>query len=549
MAVLVNPPCVLFEDEHLLVVNKPPGWNTHSPAPYAGEGIYEWLKNREPRWAKLAIIHRLDKETSGLMVFSKTTEANRSLTRQFTEGRVRKEYILESTEQPPKKKFVVRSTLVRVGERYFSQRGATSSGAVAETEFELLEKENDRFLVLARPRTGRTHQIRVHAAENGFPIRGDILYGGKPYLRLCLHSHGLDFDHPITNNPLTFGSARFFEGPIWFWRRHDLFDGSETDSHRCIHGASDAFNEWHVDQFGSYLLSQSPSPISDEQRDYLQTWLGGKGVYHKITTVQVRAQTTEESNPKHVAGSTAPGPFAIQENGVNYEINFSEGYSVGIFLDQRDNRRRLLTNYIAPDFWVYSQHDKVGPAVLSAPLGRATPLAGAEVLNTFAYTCAFSVWAALAGARVTSLDLSKKYLDWGRRNFQLNGLDPAEHAFIYGDVFDWLKRFAKKQRQFDVVLLDPPTFSKSKESGIFRAENDYGRLVMDAVKVLKPGGTLFASSNAARWAPEDFVKTVREALANAGRKILREHYVPQPPDFPISKAEPAYLKTIWLKVN
>src|SRR5215203_5202206 len=90
------PPFIVHEDNHLLIVNKPPGWNTHSPSPYAGEGVYEWLKNREPRWAKLAIIHRLDKETSGLILFSKTAEANRSLTEQFTQGLVKKEYILKS---------------------------------------------------------------------------------------------------------------------------------------------------------------------------------------------------------------------------------------------------------------------------------------------------------------------------------------------------------------------------------------------------------------------------------------------------------------------
>ena len=65
-------PCVIFEDEHLLVVHKPAGWNTHAPGPFAGEGIYDWLKHREPRWSSLAILHRLDKETSGVLVFGKT---------------------------------------------------------------------------------------------------------------------------------------------------------------------------------------------------------------------------------------------------------------------------------------------------------------------------------------------------------------------------------------------------------------------------------------------------------------------------------------------
>ena len=71
-------PCVLFEDEHLLAVHKPAGWNTHAPGPYAGEGIYDWLRAREPRWSSLAILHRLDKETSGIIVFGKTPLANKS---------------------------------------------------------------------------------------------------------------------------------------------------------------------------------------------------------------------------------------------------------------------------------------------------------------------------------------------------------------------------------------------------------------------------------------------------------------------------------------
>jgi 23S rRNA (cytosine1962-C5)-methyltransferase len=175
-------------------------------------------------------------------------------------------------------------------------------------------------------------------------------------------------------------------------------------------------------------------------------------------------------------------------------------------------------------------------------------LAGAEVLNVFAYTCAFSVCAALAGARATSLDLSKKYLDWGRRNFALNSLDPAGHDFIFGDAFDWLRRLAKKGRSFDVVLLDPPTFSTSKDGGRWQAERDYGRLVTATLPLVKTGGVLFASTNAARLTPEVFVTTVREAIAASGRRVLKEHYAPQPPDFPISKSEPAYLKTTWLRL-
>ena len=131
----------------------------------------------------------------------------------------------------------------------------------------------------------------------------------------------------------------------------------------------------------------------------------------------------------------------------------------------------------------------------------------------------------------------------------MNSLDPAQHDFIYGDTFDWLRRFAKKGRAFDAVVLDPPTFSQSKESGVFRAEKDYGKLVTAALGVLKPSSVLLASTNAAELLPEDFLAQINEAIHAARRKILQQHYVPQPPDFPISRAEPAYLKTVWLRVS
>src|ERR1700740_136579 len=113
-------PCLIFEDEHLLVVNKPAGLNTHAPSPFAGEGIYDWLRHREPRWAKLAIIHRLDKETSGVVVFGKKTLANRALTEQFTKRIVHKKYLLLTDRTVERKEFVAKSKIARAGERYVS---------------------------------------------------------------------------------------------------------------------------------------------------------------------------------------------------------------------------------------------------------------------------------------------------------------------------------------------------------------------------------------------------------------------------------------------
>jgi len=171
------------------------------------------------------------------------------------------------------------------------------------------------------------------------------------------------------------------------------------------------------------------------------------------------------------------------------------------------------------------------------------------VLNAFAHTCGFSVSAAAGGGRVTSLDLSRNYLAWGRRNFLLNGLEPSGHEFLFGDAFAWFRRLVKKKRLFDVLILDPPTFSRSRESGVFQAQKNYGALVAGALPLLKPGGTLLASTNAAAFAPEDFIQAVTGSIRRAGRRVALRHYAPQPPDFPIERAEPAYLKTVWLRVD
>jgi 23S rRNA (cytosine1962-C5)-methyltransferase len=536
-------PCLLFEDEHLLVAAKPAGLNTHAPAPYAGEGLYDWLRHREPRWARLSLLHRLDKETSGVLVFGKTQLANRSLTGQFAQHEVRKTYLLVTDRSLPGKDFTQESQLARAGERYVSSR---LKGERAKTLFRLAQPANwpeaqawlqqtagpagdARRLVEAEPVTGRTHQIRVHAADAGIPILGDVLYGGTPAARVFLHAAQITLRHPASGESLTFNAPPDFAADPALALRAALVDPGETDAYRVCHGAADSAPGWYVDRLGGALLAQSEAPPEPAS---LARWRtpGARSVYHKRLNRQVRRAEAAALGPQLLAGEPAPERFVVRENGLPFELSFAEGYSTGLFLDQRDNRRRLLTGHVAADF-------------------ALPPLAGTEVLNLFAYTCGFSVCAARAGARVTSVDLSRKYLDWGRRNFVLNQLDPAQHDFIYGDAFDWLRRLAKKGRAFAAVLLDPPTFSASKAGGVFQVERDYGRLVTAALSVLRPEGVLFASTNAATWRAEAFLDTVRGAVHAAGRVIAQEQYFPQPPDYPVSRAEPAYLKTVWLRVR
>jgi 23S rRNA (cytosine1962-C5)-methyltransferase len=506
---------IVFEDEHLLVVNKPAGWNTHAPAPFAGEGLYEWLRNRKPRWSALSIIHRLDKETSGLMVFGKTAAANRSLTRQFDERRVEKKYILLTDRPPTFRDLRARSALVRAGAKYVS-RPPHAGAVLAETLFSVAGE-----VIEAVPFTGRTHQIRVHAAEHGFPILGDTLYDGAPAARLCLHAAELRFEHPVTGKRLSFAVPPDFAADSRLALRAAIIDPSLTDAFRLVHGAADGWPGFYLDRLGEDLLAQSAAALTVPQRQFIEK-IGARTVYHQLLQRQGRTP------PRWLWGAPSTNEILVRENGLRFVLRMEEGGSVGLFLDQRENRRRLQERYVAPEF-----------GLPPAP----------TVLNAFAYTCGFSVASAVGGGHVTSLDLSKNYLEWGRRNFSLNGLDPAKHEFIFGDAFAWFRRLVKKKRLFDILILDPPTFSRSRESGVFQAEKNYGALVAAALPLLKPGGTLLASTNAAGFAPEDFIEAVTGAVGRAGRKVALRHYAPQPPDFPIERAEPGYLKTLWLRVD
>ena len=556
---LQPPPCVLFEDEHILVVNKPSSWNTHAPAEYSGEGIYDWLRARESRWATLSVMHRLDKETSGVLVFGLSVMANKSLTAQFEQRLVEKSYLMHTRRRrrgpalvaPPGGVLNVSETaegwlrvssgLLRHGESYEACALDDERGGGRLLEAVTLFRElshGDTTLLEARPLTGRTHQIRAHAAALGAPVLGDVLYGAPADERCWLHAASLSLRHPLNAQKMTFEApADQPGGPPdgrWSIARAMLVPG-ETDVFRLRHGPSREY----IDCLGDTVLLQTEGdPPRDAAALVVTAPLGGaplQRVYHKRLRRDVRAVSdTADTSPRLIAGSPGPDRFVVTENGVKFELSVADGYSVGIFHDQRDNRRRLLSGYVAAGF------------------GDLWPAAGeakAEVLNVFAYTCGFSVAAALAGARVTSLDVSKKYLAWGsERNFPLNGLDPAEHDFIFGDAVDWMRRLARKGRVYSAVLLDPPTFSQTK-AGRFSAERDYGALVATALALLSPGGVLLCSTNAARLAPSDFVDEVRKAVGDAGRSIVAEHFAPQPPDFPVTREEPAYLKTLWLRVQ
>jgi RluA family pseudouridine synthase len=196
---------IIFKDKHLLVINKPAGlpvlpdgWE--KDAPYL-------VKMLEEGYGRVFIVHRLDKVTSGVMVFARTAEAHRALNMQFENREADKIYhaILEG-EPKWKERTAKHPLLADVGRKHRTVVN-DRSGKPSETRYRVLKRYQSSALVEAKPMTGRTHQVRVHASALGHPLLGDILYGASEtelIARPALHAWSLTVNHPADGERLTF---------------------------------------------------------------------------------------------------------------------------------------------------------------------------------------------------------------------------------------------------------------------------------------------------------------------------------------------------------
>lgn len=202
---VVPPLIILWQDDNLLAINKPAGLPAHptvSGRPNALDQVSEFIAANGGR-ARPILLHRLDADTTGLLLFALTREANLSLSRQFSAHQIEKTYLALVSGRPPER-FAV-SNHLKAGVRGRTMAVA-SGGLAAQTEFHTLASRDGVALVAARPRTGRTHQIRAHLAGCGYPLLGDTLYGGMNSLTLAaggfalprhlLHAYSLVITHP-----------------------------------------------------------------------------------------------------------------------------------------------------------------------------------------------------------------------------------------------------------------------------------------------------------------------------------------------------------------
>lgn len=252
-----------------------------------------------------------------------------------------------------------------------------------------------------------------------------------------------------------------------------------TNAVRLFNGQSDGIDGLVIEQYAQVLVAQCHRGRlmlrESELRDVCERAMRASGavaVYRK-EFVQNRSQTAPGDEAAHRderpwLGEPVPALIPILENGMRLCIRPYDGFAAGLYLDQRDNRHRIRES-----------------------------ARGRRVLNAFSYTCAFSVAAALGGAVATvSVDVSKKHLQWGRRNFAANKLPLDQHQFICADIFDYFKRAQRQRRRFDVVILDPPSFARTKRPPrTFVLSESLPALLAEATKLLDTRGRLLVSTN------------------------------------------------------
>lgn len=384
--------------------------------------------------------------------------------------------------------------------------------------------------MLARyPRVHDTWIAAVPHAPSGTPVdvidaRGRFLARGYVEKDSTYPVRVLSFDDEELGP--SFFAQRITEAVLF---RQGLCASSDTDVYRIINEEGDRLSGLTVDRYGDYLLVQFFShgieAFSGAVIASLAELIHPKGIYRvsRMTRSKLYPKEPQRPHPTELVwGGPAPAEFHLRENGVRFLVSLENGAKSGLYLDMRENRQKIRT---------YS--------------------AGKTVLNTFSYTASFSVYAAVSGARKTvNVDLSRKANEWGKKNFALNGIDPREHLFIADDVFEVMKRYQKRAERFDLVILDPPTFSKGLKN-VYQAEKDYEPLCAAAIRLAAENGILACALNAEELSEKWFFETLERAGRAAGKKLRVLEKGTQGADYRVDDAFPEgrYLKFAVVRVG
>ena len=307
--------------------------------------------------------------------------------------------------------------------------------------------------------------------------------------------------------------------------RTQIINLETTNAYRVINAESDSLPGLVVDKYGDFLVCQFLSAGAEfwkkETIEILFNIFNPTGIFER-SDVEVREKEGLQQFKGILFGKDPEELIEIIENGNKFFVDINLGHKTGFYLDQRDNRKLLET---------FSSEK--------------------EILNCFSYTGGFSVYAIKAVAsKVVNLDSSLEALSLAETNLTLNGIASSKYENVQDDVFKYLRKLRDTNKQFDVIILDPPKFAESV-SQIEKASRGYKDINLLALKLLKKNGVLFTFSCSGHIVPELFNKIIADAATDAGREVHILKYLTQSPDHAMltSFPEGLYLKGLVCKVN
>ncbi len=303
----------------------------------------------------------------------------------------------------------------------------------------------------------------------------------------------------------------------WDWRKAYV-EKNKLEAFRLVNGTGDDLPGLMVDYYGGSFQVVFKDPIWISKKEEL---LRALREMSRVIDPKREIHFFEVENFSPQVGVPLAAPVhtkkIISEHEFKFETHLGEGLHTGLFLDQRENRKTIFFN----------SSDR-------------------RVLNLFSYTGAFTIAALKGGAKeVVSVDLSKNYLEWLKRNVELNGFDLRQSPVWARDVFDYLKLAQKKNEKFDLIIIDPPTFSRSGKN-TFSTEKNLKALVSQALSLLRSQGNMFISVNTLKMDRRDFQLEVEKTLNGSTFQILKSLSVPR--DFKLTPEEEKnpYLKACWV---
>lgn len=304
--------------------------------------------------------------------------------------------------------------------------------------------------------------------------------------------------------------------------RNDFFLNTKTNAFRIFNGEGDGIGGLTIDYYNGYYLinwySEGIYSFRSHVYQALQSAQNYQGIYEK-KRFDTKGKYIEQDD--FVMGKEAEFPLIIKENGMNYATNLNDGAMTGIFLDQRNVRQLIRDKYAK----------------------------NKTVLNTFSYTGAFSVAALHGGAKQTiNVDLAKRSKLMTEEQFTVNQQDVDAQEIRVMDVFNYFRYAKRHELEFDMVILDPPSFARSKKY-TFSTAKDYPTLIADAIAITKTNGIIVASTNNASFNMKKFKQFIETGFndSNTRYKILEEMSLPK--DFKTTKEYPQsnYLKVVFLQ--